>query len=44
MNEERKQQLTAQAVAVTFYLLLFCLAAPVVALVLRLCVWIVTGT
>jgi hypothetical protein len=44
MNEEEKRRLTAQAVTVTLYLLLFCIAAPVVALVLRLCVWIVTGT
>lgn len=43
MNEEEKRRLTAQAVTVTLYLLLFCIAAPVVALVLRLCVWIVTG-
>lgn len=44
MDEKEKQRLTDQAVAVILYLLLFCIAAPAVALVLRLCVWIVTGT
>jgi len=43
MDEEKKRRLTAQAVTVTLYLLLFCITAPIVALVIRLCVWIVTG-
>ncbi len=44
MDKKEKQQLINRIVAIIAYLLLSCIAAPVVALVIRLCIWIITGT